>query len=389
MSMPPLPFTTLTLEELIALELPHLEWAVDGILPLGSFTLLAAREKAGKSLLAVDLCCSIALGESFLDFAVRQGPALFVPAEENMREIRDRILLRLDGRADADLHVLPVNGFTDDDLRIDQGESLARLVETIKAIAPVVVALDPMRELHNLNENDSDDMGPMLRPLRQIAHAANMALVLNHHMSLAGRSRGSTAIRASADQEWAFKRTDDETTWDQVPTEGVLRVEGRFGPRKMLGIRLGPKIRWGPAQVILVGDDSGLRGRILKLLQQSADGLSADDIATKLEAVKKTVQNTISALLKEKPPKIVPYGQGVAGDPRRFRAVDPFLFDEDGVPDDPGNSGKEYSRSRSLRYLGTGIPQNGRCPECGEPQSYGQTGRCTKCCLKAMNGAAP
>ncbi|MFL5759101.1 MAG: AAA family ATPase [Thermomicrobiales bacterium] len=353
---PPIaPFETITLAELIALELPEVEYAVDGILPLGSLTLLAAREKAGKSLLLVDLCCSIALGEPFLDRAVKQGPAILVPAEENMREIRDRVLLRLDGRTDADLHILPVNGFTEDELRIDQGDSLARLLATIQHVRPVIAGLDPMRELHNLRENDSDDMGPMLRPVRQIAHTTNTALVMNHHMSLAGRSRGSTAIRASADQEWAFKRRDDETTWEQVPTEGVLRVEGRFGPRLTIGVRLGPKIRWGLAQVILVGDNSNLRGRIIILLQQTPDGLSADAITEKLGAMKKTVQNTISAMLKEQPAKIVSVGRGVKGDPRRFQAVDPFLFEENAdesnedetIPTTPGNNRnnkEDYSR---------------------------------------------
>ena len=26
-------------------------------------------------------------------------------------------------------------------------------------------------------------------------------------------------------------------------------------------------------------------------------------------------------------------------------------------------------------------PRAGRCPSCGEPQPYGQTGTCTRCCL--------
>ena len=73
-------YRPLTLRELYSFEIPRREWVVDEILPRGSLTLLAAREKAGKSLLAVDLCCSVAAGEPFLDRAVTPGPTLLVPA---------------------------------------------------------------------------------------------------------------------------------------------------------------------------------------------------------------------------------------------------------------------------------------------------------------------
>lgn len=320
------PFHTMTLAELLALQIPELEWAVDGVLPLGSFTLLAAREKAGKSLLAVDLCCSVALGETFMDRAVRQGPALLVPAEENIRDVRARIIQRMNGREDADLRVLPVNGFTEDVLRIDQGDSLMRLLATIEELRPVVVVLDPMRELHNLAENDADDMGPMLRPLRQIAHATNTALLMNHHMSRMGTSRGSTAIRASVDQEWAFKRTDNEEVWESSPSEGTLRVEGRFGPRQMVNLRLGEFGRWDVSNIPIVPDGS-IRARILEALRRAPAGLDADELTRCLDSPKKTIQNALANLIRESIPPIQATGKGIKGDPRRFVAIDPLLFD--------------------------------------------------------------
>ena len=51
-------------------------------------------------------------------------------------------------------------------------------------------------------------MAPLLKPLRQLAHHRNLALVVNHHQNRGGTFRGSTAIRAAFDQEWAFTRTD-------------------------------------------------------------------------------------------------------------------------------------------------------------------------------------
>src|SRR5690348_4300651 len=94
-------FTPLALHELFALDLPEVEWAVDGILPLGSAGLLSAREKAGKGLLTIDLCASIAHGEPFLDRAVREGPTIYCAAEEHLRDVRERIATRVGDRRDA------------------------------------------------------------------------------------------------------------------------------------------------------------------------------------------------------------------------------------------------------------------------------------------------
>jgi hypothetical protein len=76
----PINYGPLTLPELAALDLPQVDWVVHELLPRGSLTLLAGREKSGKSLLATDLAASVAGGETFLDRAVQPGPVLLIPA---------------------------------------------------------------------------------------------------------------------------------------------------------------------------------------------------------------------------------------------------------------------------------------------------------------------
>ena len=103
-------FKPLSLDELFALDLPPLEYVVDGMLPLGHACLLTAREKAGKGLLAIDLCASVALGEPFLGRATMQGPAIYCAVEEHIRDMRDRIAARVGNHRDAPLSVLPLDG---------------------------------------------------------------------------------------------------------------------------------------------------------------------------------------------------------------------------------------------------------------------------------------
>jgi RecA-family ATPase len=193
------PFEPLSLDALFALELPETEYVVEEILPQGALFLLSAREKAGKGLLAIDLCASVAFGEPFLDRAVLEGPAIYCAAEERIQDVRDRVAARVGDRRDAPLLILPLDGSTEDRLRLEDPDGLQRLAYMISEFQPRLVVLDTLRELHNCHEDFSDEMGPLLRPIRQMAHGTNTTIGLNHHHNRAGSFRGSTAILAACD----------------------------------------------------------------------------------------------------------------------------------------------------------------------------------------------
>src|SRR5215213_344273 len=204
----PSAFTPLSLDALFDLELPAVEYVVEDILPTEAFCLLDGREKSGKGLLSLDVAVSVALGEPFLDRAVKEGPAIYCAAEENIRDIRARVADRLGNRHDAPFYVLPLDGSTGDRLQLEDPVGMQRLLGMIEEIGPRVVVLDPLRELHSGQEDLSDEMAPILRPVRQLAHQTKSTVLLNHHQNKAGGFRGSTAILAACDLEWAFTRTD-------------------------------------------------------------------------------------------------------------------------------------------------------------------------------------
>src|SRR5215207_2841531 len=118
------PFQPLSPDSLFALELPKLEYAIDEHLPMGTACLLSGREKAGKGLMALDACASIAIGETFLGREVRQGGAIYCAAEEHIRDVRDRVADRIGDRRDVPLYILPLDGSTGDRLRLDDPESM-------------------------------------------------------------------------------------------------------------------------------------------------------------------------------------------------------------------------------------------------------------------------
>ena len=377
-------FAPLSLTELFALELPEPEWVVDGILPLGSATLLSAREKAGKGLLTIDLCASVALDEPFLDRAVRGGPAVYCAAEENVRDVRDRIAARLGDRRDAPLYVLPLDGSTGDRLKLDDPEALQRLWGMVEAIAPVVVVLDTLRELHDGQEDSSDEMAPLLRPVRQLAHQANTAVVVNHHQNRGGTFRGSTAIRAAFDQEWAFGRADEADAGGEG-VRGTLRVEGRHGPRQTLHVRLGDGLRWGPTTALTSLGEPGIRDRIVAHLAAADGWRTAAEIASALGVATKTVQNALSPMLREPACPVARGGSGKKGDALVYRSLAPELWTREGVQtgsrivppagDPLGGGDGGNNRGRTGRIDPDPSGSNGRnggsngygCLDCGAP----------------------
>lgn len=310
-----------TLAEFAALPLPELTWVVDELLPQGALALFAGREKSGKSLLMTDLAACVATGETFLNHEVTPGPVILVPAEENPREVRARLESRLQGALTAPLHILQVNQSEQTRLDLANPDCLAALREMCDALQPRLLILDPFRELHNLPENDADAMGPLLRPLRQLAHDTNVAIILTHHMSRSGTFRGSTAIRASCDLEWAFRRPEEFEASGGSPA-GTVAIEGRFGPRQRLGIRLGDALRWHLALQVLPSKPTA-RAAVVAHLQKAGEPVTAREIAVAIGRNVKTVQNNLTDLKAQG--VALESGQGERNDPYRYRLDDEEL----------------------------------------------------------------
>jgi RecA-family ATPase len=68
-------------------------------------------------------------------------------------------------------------------LKFEDKEALDKLSQTIQDNELGLIVLDVLRELHDGPENESDYMGPLLRPIRQMAHDLNMTIIVSHHHS--------------------------------------------------------------------------------------------------------------------------------------------------------------------------------------------------------------
>ncbi len=139
---------------------------------------------------------------------------------------------------------------------------------------------------------------------------------------------------------------DDNLTPDQVLT---LRVEGRYGPRQRLAARLGVGLRWH-ATTAHADDDLSAADRIRRHLEVTGEELTADELVEATGIAKRTVQNTLTELVKP-PRRVIRHGAGTKGDPYRYVAG--RRRDESGTQDSAPSSHKPPIRPDAERYTPT------------------------------------
>jgi hypothetical protein len=332
-------YCPLTLDELQNVEYTGPEWLVENLFRQGQLVLLSGREKSGKGLLTIDLVASIAEGTPFLGAETAQGTAIYCSGEKSLGEVKSRIAARVGERTDLPIFVLPLDGSTEDTLDLTNAQHVARLSSMIEQHRPRLVVLDVLREFHNCKEDSADEMAPLMRALRSIAHRTGCTILVNHHMSKKGEARGSTAITAAADALLNLQ-PDSEGSGE---LRGTLEARGRSVPKHSVRISLGEGGRWVARESSAPGTTkASSEDKVLRLLRAAPGPLGTQQIADGVHLSHSAVANVLAKLERQSPSLILKEprrGQG-GGFLYRIRFasgddVDQFSLEEHAVDDRP------------------------------------------------------
>ena len=181
------------------------DWLIGGVVARGTLTLLAGREKEGKSLLAMACAARGASGGGTLA-GIRVEPlrVLIIDAENGDRELHRRMRsLGLRANDAARIEVYEASGH---DLRRNLHEVEAVLADS----KPDLLVLDSWRSLWAGDENDSGEVAKVLDPLRNLIRRHNAGAVLIHHMRKGGGYRGSSAIGACVEMVVELSRHEED-----------------------------------------------------------------------------------------------------------------------------------------------------------------------------------
>jgi RecA-family ATPase len=185
---------------------PEREWTVYNRVPARNVTMLSGDGAAGKSLIALQLAHSMALGRpDWLGALIERGHVLFVSAEDDEAELvrRSARILKHYGATFADLQgrlhlydlsgedatlVVPAPGRTG---LLQPTKLLLELEAMAIKIKPRLIVLDALADVFAGNENTRTDPPQFIRRLRTLAKKANSAILLISHPSLTGLNSGS------------------------------------------------------------------------------------------------------------------------------------------------------------------------------------------------------
>ena len=187
---------------------PRLAWA-------GRVSLLAGREKLGKSTLASAGAAAASAGGSFLGESCKAGPVLWVGLEEHPGDTARRF-----------------EGFGADSVRVyvlDRLEKpfadLAAAVEQTAAVLVVVDTLAAFTETLVDDPHSSAKWTPVMAGITRIARDSGAAFLLLHHARKSdGAYRDSTAIGAGVDAVLELHQ-GEEATVRKVKGKGRWSIE--------------------------------------------------------------------------------------------------------------------------------------------------------------------
>ena len=162
----------LTLQQLYELPPEDVSWTVDDLLPKGSLSILIAKPKVGKSSLIRELVRDVALGETFLNRNVDQGPVIYLAFEERIHSVREAFESMA---VPPDAQIL----LTTSKMDCPDVETLTKLIAEHK---PSLVIIDTLIRFCQVQDlNDYVGVTRAMEPLAELARSSGCSILVSHH----------------------------------------------------------------------------------------------------------------------------------------------------------------------------------------------------------------
>jgi hypothetical protein len=281
-------------------------WLIEGLWAAEAVGILGGEPKCCKSFLALDMAVAVASGAPCLRRfpTTRRGRVLLFAAEDSPAVVRQR-LTGIASAVGAPLDTLDIHVIVAPVLRLDVELDQRRLEETVGALRPMLLVLDPFVRLHRIDENVSSEVAPLLDYLRGLQRRHRVAVVLVHHARKgaahvrAGQAlRGSSELHAWGDSNLYVRRSGDDDL--------SLTIEHRAA-RSADGIRLTLHAE-GDALALRVTDSAAPEAipppipaieRVERILAEATSPVSQREIRDLAKIRASTVGDALAALVTD------------------------------------------------------------------------------------------
>jgi RecA-family ATPase len=230
---------------------PERQWAVQDRIPLKQTYLFTGNGAVGKSLVDLQRAVAHVLGKPWLGMPVRQGPAIYIGAEDDADELHIRLAAILDhyeatfaAEIAGGLNLLSyvgedcMLGIPNKSGMIEPTPLCGMLKEAALDIKPAAVMVDTVADVYGGSEIDRGQTTQFVKLMNGIAIAGNCSVAILAHPSVAGMNTGtgisgSTAwhnkVRARAYMKAMETERGDEPDPDAKSIQFLKNNYGRQG----------------------------------------------------------------------------------------------------------------------------------------------------------------
>ena len=207
-------------------------WLVNGLIPESGVCVISGEPKSTKTWIAVELGMALATATpAFGEYqAQRARHVAYFFAEDSVRSVQARLTALADSRhmdplvASANLHIICRGRL--DLMDEDQHSELVAACKTIPDLGLLI--LDPLRDIHYGEENDSKWMSRVMDALRRLRDELGCSILFIHHSHKGNKDtegrrpgqkmRGSSAIHGAIDAGIYLSntQTDMQSWWSNT-----------------------------------------------------------------------------------------------------------------------------------------------------------------------------
>ncbi len=313
-------FEAETVENILNMDIPPIEWQIKSLVERRGFTLLGAIKGVGKSLCVTSLGLHYAAGRSpFLhsDFIIEKpGRCLYLQQEVSLSGMKDRLFKMQSERAFDLRGRFKQRTTTGSPWNLNQKKDRERLIRMLDLHEPDLLILDPFYTFC-IDTNNLKAVSEVLGFLLQLKTDYNVGLVVVHHfsnkpkedifISTVGRFMGSSTIANAADVTVAMEFLDSRykhqtLTWsyNHYATMEVTTRHGEW-PQKFAVERKGDSLLFSLSDIWSEMGKKILPETIEQLLRDNNGEMFQKDIIELLadKASQTTIHNTIKRLEDE------------------------------------------------------------------------------------------
>ncbi|HJR09008.1 MAG TPA: AAA family ATPase [Pyrinomonadaceae bacterium] len=303
----PKSFTLTPLKELLKEPEEKVSYVLDRTLPLGGFSICAAKPKVGKSTLVRNLAVAVSRGEGFFGRSTMKGKVIYLCLEEKRPEMAGHFRR---------------TGASEEDILIHTGRTPAHALEALEAVIrehqPALVIIDPLSRFVRVTDfNSYGEVTRGLEPLIDLARSSGCHILAVHHNGKGEREGGdallgSTGFFGAVDTLLTMRRRGQARTVETVQRYGEDIPE--------MVVHLNPETGivtpGGTVQTLL------LEERKSAVLEAIGDeSLTEGDIKARVGGNQALIPRTVRALVEDE--LLQRTGAGKKGDPYRYLKVQP------------------------------------------------------------------